>query len=60
MEWWFRAATDCASRLKRSWKESSCASSGRSTLIATRRPSRRSRPTWTVAMPPRPMASPTS
>ncbi|OLT09942.1 hypothetical protein BJF77_09205 [Kocuria sp. CNJ-770] len=60
IEWWLRAATDCASRLKRSWKVASRASSGRSTLIATRRPSRRSRPTWTVAIPPRPIVSPTS
>ena len=40
--WWFSPATACASRWNRSWKESSRARSGLSTLMATSRPSLRS------------------
>src|SRR6056297_2279519 len=56
---WFNAAALCASRRKRAWKLGSFARSGRRILMATRRPSRRSRPSCTSAIPPRPITPPT-
>ncbi len=54
IEWWLSPATDCASRPNRSRAMSSWASSGRSSLTATVRPSRTSWAASTSAMPPRP------
>ena len=52
IEGWLRPAADCASRRKRFRNDGSRARSARSTLIATSRPRRMSRPRWTSAMPP--------
>ena len=52
MAGWFSAAEFCASRRNRSWNVASRARSVRSILMATSRPSRRSRPRCTSAMPP--------
>jgi hypothetical protein len=52
MAGWLSAAEFCASRRNRSWNCGSRARSARSTLIATSRPSRVSRPRCTSDMPP--------
>jgi len=59
MAGWLSDAAFCASRRNRVWNVGSRARSARSTLIATSRPRRTSRPRCTSLMPPKPSVSPT-